>query len=275
MKLFKLKICVPLFLIILVFSQSISQEIIKYSILDNGTSLSVGTAVKLNAAGQIEPCGDNDSLVIGLITSKEISGGTSYYLVSSCDVALVPLPSAVSVGDNLTTAASGGLRTASAGEIIVGIAMENGDGNPATLEKVMLTLGYASPNKYIANQISSAQRANFWVDDTGRAGYLIVDSAAVINESGGNYDFRVESDNEENMFFVDADSDMVGIRTSSPSSNFFVDGSFGTATVNTTSDYTIADTNSVIFVDATSSDVRITLPSASGIAGRRYTIKKD
>ena len=38
----------------------------------------------------------------------------------------------------------------------------------------------------------------------------------VINEGGGDYDTRIEGDTEENLFYVDAGNNRVGIRTSSP-----------------------------------------------------------
>ncbi|MCD6418369.1 hypothetical protein J7M00_06260 [bacterium] len=188
--------------------------------------MSLGTAVKLNSSGQIVPCGDNDPDVIGIITAIESSWGSRYYLVSSSDVALSPLPNTVSIGDKLTTAAGGGLRTASAGEIIVAIALENGDGNSLTLEKIMIALGFASDEYFIENQRTSAQAADFWIDDTGRVGYLVVDSSAVINESGGNYDFRVEGNTDLNLLFADASADMVGIGTNSPLQKLDLNGAF-------------------------------------------------
>jgi len=45
-------------------------------------------------------------------------------------------------------------------------------------------------------------------------------SALVINEPGGNVDFRVEGDTEPNLIFVDASTDRVGIGTASPSSGY-------------------------------------------------------
>ena len=45
------------------------------------------------------------------------------------------------------------------------------------------------------------------------------DGAVVVNESGGNNDFRVEGDSEANLLFVDASADKVGIGTSSPATN--------------------------------------------------------
>ena len=41
-------------------------------------------------------------------------------------------------------------------------------------------------------------------------------SEVVFNDSGANYDFRVEGDTNANLFFVDASADAVGIGTSSP-----------------------------------------------------------
>jgi hypothetical protein len=47
---------------------------------------------------------------------------------------------------------------------------------------------------------------------------------------------------------------------------------FGTATK--TSGYTIGSTDTVIFADATSGNVTITLPAASGVAGYRFYVKR-
>ena len=45
-------------------------------------------------------------------------------------------------------------------------------------------------------------------------------SETVINESGLNKDFRVESDSSTHMLFVDGGSNVVGVKTSSPDSSF-------------------------------------------------------
>lgn len=46
----------------------------------------------------------------------------------------------------------------------------------------------------------------------------------VFNDLGGNFDFRVEGDTDQNLLFVDASTDRVGIGTSSPSSKLHVNG---------------------------------------------------
>jgi len=51
------------------------------------------------------------------------------------------------------------------------------------------------------------------------------DGAVVVNESGGNNDFRVEGDTDANLIFADASTDRVGIGTSSPAKKLTVSGS--------------------------------------------------
>lgn len=46
----------------------------------------------------------------------------------------------------------------------------------------------------------------------------------VINEHGDNYDFRVEGDGEQNLLFVDASTDRVGVHTAFPQKDFHVQG---------------------------------------------------
>jgi len=55
---------------------------------------------------------------------------------------------------------------------------------------------------------------------------LIVESDkdVIINEGGNDADFRVESDTNENMLFVDASADAVGIGTNAPEHTLHVNG---------------------------------------------------
>lgn len=46
----------------------------------------------------------------------------------------------------------------------------------------------------------------------------------VFNESGGDWDFRIEGLTQSNLFFVDADQDRVGIATNTPGADFEVNG---------------------------------------------------
>jgi hypothetical protein len=51
-------------------------------------------------------------------------------------------------------------------------------------------------------------------------GVFTVNNTAVFNEGSGDFDFRIESNNNLNMFFVDAGNDKIGIGQSSPNSIF-------------------------------------------------------
>jgi len=66
----------------------------------------------------------------------------------------------------------------------------------------------------------------------------------------------------------------IGIGKSAPKSILDVNGAIATPIVTKTSAYTITEADSTILVDATSAAFTVTLPTAVGIAGRTYTIKK-
>lgn len=67
----------------------------------------------------------------------------------------------------------------------------------------------------------------------------------------------------------------VGIGTpSAPHSVLHVDGALATAISTKTANYTLTSTDSIILADAAVASINVTLPSASGIAGRQYTIKR-
>ena len=55
----------------------------------------------------------------------------------------------------------------------------------------------------------------FTVDATGN---LVTSGGSIFNEGSGDYDFRIESNDDANMFFVDGGSDEIGIGTNAPGS---------------------------------------------------------
>jgi len=63
---------------------------------------------------------------------------------------------------------------------------------------------------------------------------LTVNSSAVFNEGSTDSDFRVESDGNVNMLFVDASTDRVGIGTNAPDKTLHVNGEVKIATVTAT-----------------------------------------
>ena len=68
--------------------------------------------------------------------------------------------------------------------------------------------------------VSVDASGNFTVE-TG----LIADGASVFNETGVDVDFRIESDDNANMFFVDGGNDRVGIGIATPKTALTVEGS--------------------------------------------------
>jgi hypothetical protein len=74
----------------------------------------------------------------------------------------------------------------------------------------------------VAISASGTQRVNF---GTGEV---------VFNETGENYDFRIEGDTEPNLVFVDASTNRVGLGTSSPATAFEIQGNQPQITIDTT-----------------------------------------
>ncbi|MET0392879.1 MAG: hypothetical protein ABW019_07045 [Chitinophagaceae bacterium] len=66
----------------------------------------------------------------------------------------------------------------------------------------------------------------------------------------------------------------VGINTTEPSSSLQVAGSFAPALRSVTADTELTDTDYTLLADASSGSISINLPSAAGITGRLYIIKK-
>jgi hypothetical protein len=60
----------------------------------------------------------------------------------------------------------------------------------------------------------------------------LTNTAVVVNESGADVDFRVESDNNANLLFVDASTDRIGIGTASPASIVEIIGTNPKLTIN-------------------------------------------
>jgi hypothetical protein len=65
----------------------------------------------------------------------------------------------------------------------------------------------------------------------------LTNTAAVVNESGADVDFRVEGDTDANLLFVDASTDRVGIGTGSPGSLFEIKAATPVMRINGTSGF--------------------------------------
>ena len=86
-----------------------------------------------------------------------------------------------------------------------------------------------------------------------------LDSAVVINESGADVDFRIESDTDANAFFLEGSSGNVGVGTSSPTAKLSVDGSAVFNESGADVDFRIeSDTDAnAFFLDGATGDVSI------------------
>jgi hypothetical protein len=93
---------------------------------------------------------------------------------------------------------------------------------PASTASGTFTLGVQNSNNHVyALAFATAGTERMSIDSSGT---LIHKAAAIFNQDGGDSDFRVESDDNPNMLFVDASSDRVGIGTSSPGTELDVNG---------------------------------------------------
>jgi hypothetical protein len=81
---------------------------------------------------------------------------------------------------------------------------------------------------------------------------LTVNSSAVFNEGSTDSDFRVKSDGNVNMVFVDASTDRVGIGTNAPTKELDVNGELRIGTVSTTPSALLGKNGSNVVGEVTS-----------------------
>ncbi len=99
-------------------------------------------------------------------------------------------------------------------------------------------------------------------------------TSVIWNEDGLDTDFRIEGDNDANLFFADAGNDRIGIGTATPAVELDVDGSIH---VRSQGDIRWGDSDNSNFVAFQSaatvaSDVTWTLPDADGVADGAYIV---
>lgn len=111
----------------------------------------------------------------------------------------------------------------------------------------------------------------------GEAGYAGINfkggsgASAWVWQPENSADLRFEVNGDDRMIILDDGN--VGIGTTSPTSLLHVNGAIAKPILTKTSPYTLAEDDSTILIDASGGPVTITLPAASGIAGRIYTVK--
>jgi hypothetical protein len=92
--------------------------------------------------------------------------------------------------------------------------------------------------------------------------------ANVFNDAGADVDQRIEGDTDQNLVFVDASTDRVGIGTATPVAKIQVNGSFAfAAPVTVTTDYSVA-AGAVVVISNRGASNTMTLPDPTTHAGR-------
>lgn len=129
-------------------------------------------------------------------------------------------------------------------------------------------------NKHIVFKASDAGVSKEGLRLDGAVPEVVVNQNGASGENNTLVDFRVESDNNTHMLYVDGGNDRVAIDTSTPNSGLHVNTSVAFAGKAITQNYTATASDHMIFVNAGQSSITLSLPTAVGIAGRQYIIKR-
>ena len=100
---------------------------------------------------------------------------------------------------------------------------------------------------------------------------LDVDGDAIFNESGAAVDFRIESDANTHMFYLDGTNNEIGVNTSTPASTIEIQGSMGLKLTTITAATTLNQTHNVVLCNTGA--YTVTLPAAADNTGKVYYIK--
>jgi len=135
---------------------------------------------------------------------------------------------------------------------------------------------WRTPSVYggvIADLLTDAGSGRFRIFDGGMTAVdLDANSQFIFNEQGFDRDFRIESNNQGDMFRVDAGNDRVGVATGFPSHTLHVIGNVaGPTTTSTVSMTTFADNgdtqNSSVTIPANAMGVTVTVEGAGDLNG--------
>jgi len=132
----------------------------------------------------------------------------------------------------------------------------------------------------VEDENASGNFASFFAQPSDGAYYNVLDvgdtGVTINDDSSANYDFRVETNSNTHMLFVNGGTDSVGVNTSTPGSGLEVNSSFSVKVIPPkTSAYTITGDDFCVVGDCNSASITLTLPSATdAMTGRIYTIKR-
>ncbi len=103
--------------------------------------------------------------------------------------------------------------------------------------------------------------------------FHIVDAKFRFNYTKVDADFRIDGDNLDNVFFMDATTDRIGVRTNAPSSAHEINGSKGWKVSEVASGDTLNETHNVVYINSTVT-ATVYLPDPSTCPNRVYTVKR-
>ena len=129
-------------------------------------------------------------------------------------------------------------------------------------------------NKHIVFKVNDQGTVREGLRLDGAVPEVVVNEQHGINGDDSLIDFRVESQNSTHMLFVDGGNDKIGISTGNPHSGLQIDNSVAFAARAITSNHTATAGDHTIFVNATSGNITVALPTAANIMGRQYVIKR-
>ena len=144
---------------------------------------------------------------------------------------------------------------------------------------IKATIGVNSSDNILFQNFTTNKHIVFKVNDQGTVREALrIDGAVsevVVNQGSDSLvDFRVESDNQTHMLFVDGGNERVGISTGVPNSGLQIDNSVAFAARAITQNHTVTSADHTIFANANSTNITVTLPTAANIMGRQYIIKR-
>ena len=118
-------------------------------------------------------------------------------------------------------------------------------------------------------------RIQFGDTDSSVDSFMDIGSYGSINNiDTQSRDFKIWGTNSANHFIIDESEGRVGIAIAAPLSTLDVSGNFGTKiTTTTATTFTLDDEHTLLGNYGSAAGLAVTLPSASGIAGRIYYVK--
>ncbi len=249
--------------------------------LDATVKPTVGVTDKIGAAlGKIQKYLNdlNSDYISRTATSQVVSGTFSF--TSPTSFLYTQLPTGVSPTEvtnvqyvqNYVSSALSGVGAYAPGTLTTALAATSTD---STIT-VGSTSGYPPSGTLLIGSEAIIYSGKTATTFTGLTRGSFGSTAAIISngEIVNNYVLTGKSTNTTTPSMVVTGANNVGIGTLTPNSTLQVSGSIAGNVVTKTSNYSLGPDNYIILADATSAAVTLTLPTASAIIGRLYTIKK-